>query len=239
MDLAVADAARVLDVDESRVRRLLRDGVLTGRKLGGMWLVDGDEAALLAGRRAPSGRPFAPARAWGVLDVLDGGRAPWLDASSGSRVRAMVRDLAGSPPGRWRASLRSRSRSVRCFAHPAAVDRLRDAPGVVVAGPARAVAAGADLVVINDRPEVYVQADEWDGLAARFAIEEVSSSANLWVRVPRGVWPFGDDGQQQRAGLAVLAADLLDSPEPRSESAGVAALNGLAARFSERRGRAS
>lgn len=237
MDLAVVEAARVLDVDESRVRQLLRDGVLAGRKLGSMWLVDGDEAARLARNRLPGGRPLAPARAWGVLDVLDGGRAPWLDPSSRSRVRHMTQDLEGASPGRWRAALRARNRPLRCFAHPAAVDRLRNHPAVLVAGPRCAVAAGADLVVIEDRPEVYVRAEDWDVLASRLAIREISSNPNLLVRIPRVVWPFRDDRPEQPLGLAALAADLLDSPEPRSVSAGAGALNGLAARFAEHRGR--
>jgi len=44
-------AAAALGVSERRVRQLVAGGLLTGRKVGGKWLIDRDDVARLAGDR--------------------------------------------------------------------------------------------------------------------------------------------------------------------------------------------
>lgn len=226
---SVAQVADAMGLDESRVRAMLRSGRLKGRKLGGVWVIDSAAASRAARERAPGGRPLAPARAWGVLHLLDGGGAPWLDAVGRSRARALVRGFAGADANRWRGALRARQLKVECRVHPAALGRLTDAPGVVAVGPAVAARAGADLVALRAVEEVYVRAEEWPQLVRRLGVKQGVDEPNLVVRLPAAVWPF-EHYPHGRPGLAVLAADLLDSPEPRAIEAGVAALNELAAR---------
>src|SRR3954471_17069270 len=162
MDLSVEQAAQRLRVDESRVRRLLREGRLAGHRFGGSWVVDGDDVARLeslspkGGEPRPAGRPMSAQRAWGLLELLDGGRAPWLSPVARSQVRAQARVLAGADAPRWRAALRARSDVRRVAAHPAAIRRLAAEPGVLVAGPAEAAARGLDLVALGAAPELYV-----------------------------------------------------------------------------------
>ncbi len=230
MERSVADAAADLGVAEVRVRQMLQSGRLAGRKVGRQWLIDSSEIQRAVAHRAPSGRPLAARLAWGVLDLLDDGSAPWLDRADRSRARVHARNLAGADAGRWRAALRNRQKRMDCRAHPAALQRLYDAPGVVQVGPAVAAAAGVDLVALDVVPEVYVPEWAWPGIARRLAIRQnvAASDANLVVHVPEGAWPVPDVVGPPRPGLALLAADLLDSPEPRAISGGVDALNRLA-----------
>ena len=87
MDIAVNDAAERLGVHPTRVRQLVRSGDLAGHRVGRVWLVDPQDVARLAGQKARAGRPMAPARAWGLLDLLEGGSALWLPPVGRSQVR--------------------------------------------------------------------------------------------------------------------------------------------------------
>lgn len=231
MDLSVAEAAARLHVDRSRVEQLLRCGRLPGRRSGRMWLVDADALAQLGEQVRPSGRPMAPARAWALLDLLDGGHAPWLSAVARSQVRARLRDLADADADadRWHALLRARSQVLAVRVHPAALPRMQaeDASVVLPAGAGRAVEIGADLVAVDSLAEVYIRAENWPALARRFHAKIVPADGNLRVRLPQGVWPFAD---QDEVGAAALAADLLESPEPRAVSAGLHLLRERVAR---------
>jgi len=222
VDIGVREAADKLGVDQSRVRQLLRSHDLAGRQVGREWLVSADDVARLASRPSLPGRPLAPARAWGLLDLLDGGGAPWLSPVARSQVRQLGRRLSGVDADRWRAALRARSDVHRCQAHPAAVGRLLEEPSARRGGPGEAQRLGADLVVVVGRPEIYLPAEEWSRLAQTLHLIDAVGDPDVMVRVPRDVWPFED-----QAGVAVLAADLLDSDEPRAIRAGAAKLNEL------------
>lgn len=224
MDIAVHEAAVRLGLHPTRVRQLVRSGDLVGHRIGRMWLVDPQDVARLAGQKARAGRPLAPARAWGLLDLLDGGLAVWLPAAGRSQVRHLLSKLNGADADRWRSALRSRSQVLRVSAHPGAIARLLADPQVLAAGAAEAARMGVDLVAIGQVPQLYVRSEKWPELVRALHLVESSPEANLLVRVPRGVWPL--EGHQ-RVGLAALSADLLESAEPRAVSAGLAVLNQL------------
>ena len=228
MDIAVQEAAVRLGVHPTRVRQLLRSGDLAGHRVGRAWLVNPQDVARLADQKARVGRPMTmtPARAWGLLDLLDGGSAPWLPPVGRSQVRHLLNKLNGADADRWRALLRSRSHVLRVRAHPGAIARLMAEPQVLAAGAAEAARMGVDLVVMGEVPQLYVPAERWPGLVRAYLVE-ASPEPNLLARVPRGVWPF--EGHSS-PGLAALAADLLESAEPRAVSAGVAMLNELSSR---------
>lgn len=228
MELSVREAAERLGVDDSRVRQLIAAGLLGARRVGGRaWLVSADDVNKLVSHRSSPGRPLAPARAWALLDLLDGGSAPWLSPVARSQVRKLLRQLAGADASRWRSALRARSELHPVEAHPAALRRLDGDPAVKAAGLDRAAHAGADVVAIDPLPEVYVQPDEWPKLHRRLALRDAGGRGNLLVRVPAQVWPWAEDAP---VGKAALAADLLESAEPRAVHAGVQILNDLAHR---------
>lgn len=227
MDIAVQEAAARLGVHPTRVRQLVRSGDLAGHRVGRAWLVNPQDVARLAGQKARVGRPMAPARAWGLLDLLDGGSAPWLPPVGRSQVRHLLNRVNGADADRWRALLRARSHVLRVRAHPGAIARLMAEPQVLAAGAAEAARMGVDLVVLGEVPQLYVLSERWPGLVRALYLVEASPEPNLLARVPRGVWPF--EGHSS-PGVAALAADLLESAEPRAVSAGVAMLNELSSR---------
>lgn len=226
MELSVAEAAKRLGVDDSRARVMLRAGLLPGRRVGRQWLVPSEEVSRLSSQRRFAGRPFAPARAWGVLDLLDSGSAPWLSPVARSQTKALLRRLAGADADRWRAALRARSDVLRCRAHPAAIRKLVSYPsgGGLPAGEEEAMRRGFDLVAIGSTPQIYVASNDWPQRAGELMIQIGADVPNLTVRVPRGIWPFERQGQ---VSAAALAADLIESAEPRAISGGLALLTEL------------
>jgi excisionase family DNA binding protein len=225
-DVSVAEAASRLGLDRSRVRQLLRSGVLAGRRLGRDWVVSAEAVADLAQRQPGYGRPPAPRRAWALIDLLDGGDAAWLDPVARSHVRATARAMAGSDAAGWQRVLRGREDRVAVAGHRASIDRFIQADNVWPAGPAVAGRIGANLVVAHAVPEVYVRSEDWDRLARQLHLRVDVAEPHLWVRVPRRLWPFGPSGP----GRAALAASLLDG-EWRAARAGAELLNAAAARL--------
>lgn len=96
---------------------------------------------------------------------------------------------------------------------------------MIPAGPVEAVRRGIDLVALDAIPEMYVPPPRWPDLRDRFHVIEKAREPNLIVRLPRDVWPFEPGAEP---GPAVLAVDLIESPEPRAVAAGAAQLNQLA-----------
>lgn len=231
--VAVAQAAVRLGVHPSRVGQLIADGQLRAQRVGGSWLVSSVDVARRAAQPPPPGRPLAAGRAWAVLDLLDGGDAPWLSSVARSQVRQVLRKLAGADEHHWKAALRSRAQVLPVHAHPAALMRLRAEPGVLLAGPAAAAAAGADLVVLAERAHMYVEPAHWPALAQRYLLDPQAvvddDEVNLVIHLPRGHWPAGAD----LIGPASLAADLLDADEPRARDAGWQMLVSLCGRLHE------
>jgi hypothetical protein len=224
-DLVVAQAADQLGVDPSRVRQLLRAGALQGRHVGRDWLISARSVAALQQLPPSPGRPAVPRRAWALLDLLDGGKAAWLDPVARSKVRAQISRLVGADTPVWAKALKGREDCYSVSGHRAAIGRLLQNPDVWPAGPAAAAEfGGADLVVHQAIPEAYVRADRWPGLAERLRLHAAEGHPDVWVRVPRQLWPFGPAGP----GRAALAATIVDAGEWRARRAGVEILNDLA-----------
>jgi len=95
---------------------------------------------------------------------------------------------------------------------------------VLSAGDSEAARRGIDLVALDALPQAYVPADAWPILSEDLLISERVGEANLNVLLPRAVWPF--EGQSE-VSVTALAADLLESAEPRAVSSGLAVLNRL------------
>jgi excisionase family DNA binding protein len=230
LEITVRDAAERLGIGEPRVRQLLVSGDIAGRRLGRMWMVSAESVGQLQQRNRPPGRPLGPRRAWGLLDLLAGGEALWLPPSARSQLKARLRRLAEAGPDQWRAALRGRNEVVRCQAHPAAIPRLLSYGGVLPAGLGVLVCRRFDLTVIpRDIDQAYVDPALWPDISPALAIRTAGPrgteiAPNLTVLLPRIAWPFvGRDELPD----SVLAADLLETSEPRAVSAAAERLNEL------------
>lgn len=105
-----------------------------------------------------------------------------------------------------------------------------------------AASRGFDVVALaNPIPEFYVEASHWPELSRSLALRE-GANPNLRIRVPKEVWPFVGDGALAPGGVddavLALAADLLESMEPRAVAAGAARLAELLSDWQSERSRA-
>ena len=230
MEITVRDAAERLGIGEPRVRQLLVSGDIAGRRLGRMWMVSAESVSQLQQRNRPPGRPLGPRRAWGLLDLLAGGEAPWLVPSARSQLKAGGRRLAEAGPDQWRAALRGRNEVVRCHAHPAAIPRLFSQEGALPSGLAVLPGRCFDLTASpRDIDQAYVDPARWDDISRALAIRVAEPgdrglTSNLTVLLPRIGWPLTG---REEVPDSVLAADLLESAEPRVVNAAAARLNEL------------
>ena len=87
MDISTKDAALRLQVSPQRVLVMLRDGQLTGRKVGSTWLVDEASVTARVALNASAGPPWTTKTTMRILDALSDQRplAP--------RERALVQRL--------------------------------------------------------------------------------------------------------------------------------------------------
>jgi len=215
--LAVGEAAQRLGLDPSRVRQLARCGQLRASRVGHQWLIDADAVGERARRGAARhGRPLAPRSAWGLLVHASGTEPDWLNRVERSRIRRRLRELAAGGDVDLHALLRSRADVHRVYAHPAAIGRILGEPGVIRSGASAVSEVGADLIAA-DLAEAYVSETHLDHLIRRYRLRPVARP-NLILRVPRAVWPF--PAGQVVAPAPVVAADLLDATDERSQRAG-------------------
>lgn len=211
--VSVAEAAEELGVSERRVRQMLDDGSLTGRRIGRSWVIDLAEVHRRGRRPAPKGRPWSPRSAWALLAVLDGEPSA-LSPTERSRARRRVR--GGIEPLVDRLRARADERSF--YAHPGVLSRLAAEPEIVRGGVSALVDHGLDLVVESEF-DGYVRGRDLDAVVSRFALDGEAERPNVLLRVVSDdCWPFAPD--QRVAGRAVVAADLLDSDDTRTARAG-------------------
>lgn len=236
--LSVKQAAAMLNVDDSRVRQLLRAKVLEGQRIGGRWLVEGHSVRQRGERGRAPGRPLSVRNAWGLLAVLGGQRDPTLSDVERSRIRSRLRSMARYdelPVVRMGELLRARAEYRRYRVHSGLLPTLLDDPEVIRGGVSAAARVGASYVAPG-RAEIYVRSDKIGELEAEYGLARDKSGGNLIVHVaPAAAWPFlRSDAAPGRSGDApapVVAADLLDSEEDRGESAAAELLQGLVDRL--------
>lgn len=214
-EVDVSSAARRLRVHPSRVRALLLAGDLKGRKLGGRWLVDAYASEERARSASVDGRAFSPPRAWGLIALLSGDDAPWLDAPARSRLRAR---LARGRLEQLLPRLRKRSQVHYLRARPAALKQIRAARGFIPSGVSAASVYHA-AILAPEQVEGYVSARQLRELQYRLALESVDPpAANVVLRV--AAFPRALKGHRV-APAGAVAIDLMDSPDQRGRRAGV------------------
>lgn len=218
--LTVAEAADRLAVSPHEVRRLIRTGVLSATRVGRTLVLDDDDVDKRARLAIGAGRTLAPHTTWAALWELSGRRAEWLDASSRSRMRARLGEL---DPAQVVAATRSRAERHALRVLPAYRDRVLAAEGVVASGMNAAEAVGADIVATAAADEVYCSAARLAELQREFGLSD-RGEVNLIVRSPTfdGLSLTG----LQHMPVAVVAVDLVESSDVRTQRAGLVLLSG-------------
>ena len=231
MEIAVRQAAERLGVSEPRVRQLLASGDLAGRRLG----VPG-WSRLSPSPGCGSAAPGRPAARW-VRSGLGRCSTCWsavMPRGSPHRHAASSGHACAGWPALPPASGVRRCGAVARYCPagltPTAIPRLVGHEGVLPAGLAVLEGRPFDLVIAGHViDQAYVDPVLWPALSSALAIrpagpDHPGAVPNLTVFLPRIAWPF-----QNRRELpdSVLAADLLDSAEPRAVRAGAWRLDEL------------
>ena len=228
MEITSRQAAEQLGVTQQRIQTLFAAGDVHGRMVAGRLVVDsGDIQARLA-RRPGRGRPLAARVAWGVLWELSGERAHWMAASERSRLRTNIRKLNAEE-----VVLRVRRRAAlhQYRILPTYVDRLAADAACVPSGVSAASVVGADIVAIGFA-EVYTARSTHDRIVKQYAMVEGGNDSDINVNLR----VLDDDltfllGGRTHMPSAVVACDLMESPEPRTRRAGTVVLSDLLSRF--------
>jgi excisionase family DNA binding protein len=221
MSVSVQEAAERLELNPGRVRRLVSQGLLEGRKVGGRWLVDESAISERLDANARAGRPLSPRSAWGLLWAADERPMPWLAPRERSRARQRARSW---PLDEWSWACRHRAVVYKLRAHPSMLQPMLDDARVVRSG-ASVREIPLDLIAVGDA-ELYVRGSDVPSVIDEYSLIP-SQQPNVALRVPPAdLWLF-DKGE---APWPVVVVDLLDARDDRS----VRAANDLAGRMRAR-----
>ncbi|MFJ5984505.1 helix-turn-helix domain-containing protein [Lentzea sp. NPDC092896] len=223
-ELSVREAAERLEVNQARIRALLAAGQLAGRRIGSQWVVHDDAVqARLEIAASDRGRPLSTRSAWCAAALLDKQEVSWLSTSERSRLRARLSRHPSSEVCTYRWWMQRRARTVRYRVAGSDIPELLKDQGVVAGGISAASHYALGLA-FGGEAEIYVNGSDAARLVDEFFLVE-SDQGNLLVHID-------DSGMQwhQRTaagtdnGLVaprlVVAADLMDSADSRSRSAG-------------------
>ena len=166
------------------------------------------------------GRPWHAEKAWAFL-LLAEGRDVALSAVDRARVSRRVEAGVEQNLGR----LRARAQKHSFYAHPSVLEQLIRHPDVVRSGISAIDEYSIDLIA-QQAVEGYIRQSDVGVLIEQFALGESSDRPNVILRVVGDeVWPF--DADQAVAPKVVVAVDLLDANDERSQRAGRALLEKL------------
>jgi hypothetical protein len=228
VEITSRQAAEQLGVTQQRVQTLFAAGDLRGRMVAGRLVIDSADIQARLLRRPGRGRPLAARVAWGMLWELSGEGAHWLAPSERSRLRTNIRKLNAEEVV-LRVRRRATLRQYRIL--PTYVDRIAANEACVAGGVSGASAVGADIVAIGFA-EVYTAKPTVDRLVTQYAMTEAGNEADINVNLRI----LDDDLAFLLSGIthmpsAVVACDLMESPEPRTRRAGTRLLVDLLSRF--------
>jgi hypothetical protein len=157
-------------------------------------------------RRRPTGRPMSARNAWAVLAIISGDRPTFVDRSKLSRLRRLARDKQHVLDALRYSEPRSRLHRYDFF--PAQLTQLSEllpfTTGLAAKLPELHLEGGGNLL------DAYVSEDTLNDIERRFHPALNQARPNVQLRVPSLAWVL-DHGVSR----PVVAADLLDDPDPR------------------------
>ena len=228
MEITSRQAAEQLGVTQQRIQTLFAAGDVHGRMVAGRLVVESADIRARLARRPGRGRPLAARVAWGMLWELSGERAHWLGASERSRLCTNISKLKTEEIV-LRARRRATLHQYRIL--PTYVDRLAADAACIASGVSAASAVGADIVALGFA-EVYTARSTRDRLVEQYAMVEGGNDAdiNVNLHVMDDDLKFLLNGRTHMPS-AVVACDLMESPEPRTRRAGTLVLSDLLSKF--------
>jgi hypothetical protein len=161
--------------------------------------------------------------AWGLLALLSGSEAPWLDVFSRSRLRRRV--LVGAILEKALQFSEPRSAVHRWRVLPSDLAKLQ-AYGIVLSG-FSARLPGLDIVPMDGAVDGYVSSKALAQIEKKLQPAKSSDNPNVVLRVPSQPWILS---QGPIAPAAVVAADLLGHADRRVARAGRKLLQAVARR---------
>jgi excisionase family DNA binding protein len=191
-NFTVSNAAKVLDVSEAQVGRLLSRGEILGSKWGRSWMIDAASVHRYASTRPERGRPYLPERAW--TELLDGD-VRTLEAAK--RLAVLCRR-------------RAERHGVRVI--PGFLDALRKDSRVVLSG----VDAGRKfkaMVTLGPPLDLYLHVNDVEKVFKKYVSADHVTDPNVIIRVVES-----DVLQQfeQHVPLIVALVDLVAEGDYRS-----------------------
>jgi excisionase family DNA binding protein len=222
MEMTTQEAARLLGVRPNRVRALIASGMLDARHVGNIWLIKAESVEHqrnLTTERS-HGRPMASRSAWSLAALLDGRYLPGMKKSEENRLLRLV-DTNDDVDAFRRRLLRRCDGHGTYLAAEADAEALLREPDVVRTGVSASEALGVGLSS-GSSADLYVSGQQLPGLIDRYYLVR-SGKGNVTLRVaPDGL--HIRSAEQTPHGLvaprAIVGADLADSTDTRTRSAG-------------------
>lgn len=222
-EIPVSEAARRLGVSRQRILQRLKEGSLSGEKVGSQWLVE--LSSVTRGRPA---RPLSPRMGWSLVAALSGD--DWwehLAASEKSRTRERVSRLRSLEESNstqlLRAWLKAMAEVFELEAHPDDIRALREDGRLVFSGisdPRSRLSSTSEIeAYISDHDLKAFAEDHFLDLSAQ------PEQTNVTLRVVREPWlieildNIGDKDGERLAPLPFTIADLADRPGAREKRA--------------------
>ena len=191
-NFTVSNAAKVLDVSEAQVGRLLSRGEILGSKWGRSWMIDAASVHRYVNTRPERGRPYLPERAW--AELLDGDVRTLDDAK---KLAVLCRR-------------RAERHGVRVI--PGFLDAMRKDSRVVLSG----VDAGRKfkaMVTLGPPMDLYLNVNDVEKVFKKYVSQDHVTDPNVIIRV------VGSDVLQQfehHVPLIVALVDLIAEGDYRS-----------------------
>ena len=220
MTVTTDAAAERLGVSQRQVQRLIASGELPAhRTAGDAWLVDALALNALARGRPSRGRPWTQETAWAALWQLSGLDANWPAPRAAARLIARLGHMS---PDTLVHACRRRATTHRYRASESFLDALRER--VALTGPSATSVADFDMDADVGQVDGYCSRASLEDLVAQFHLvpDERGNVTLRAIETP-------EDALLARRSMpiAVVAADLAESHEPRERAAGTRVLGRL------------
>lgn len=216
----VAEAAKRLSITDRRVRSLIQSGELQAvHAAPRIALITEESLIRLALREKRAGRPYSSETAMGALYLLSGESIDWLSVRRRYEIRRLLKETDADAFVR---NIRHRADVHEYWANALFLDRLSGSGDICRSGGCEGMAEYFELSP-SELVEGYVEENDLPMLKSRYMLKELAEPKKVRFHVVRGCPIRG----RRVMPVAVCAADLADSIDPRERNAGMGRLAAL------------